>query len=304
MENTVPILVTAYNRPEHLKLCLDPLKNLENPIFISIDGPRQGKVEDSLLVEETVAVALNFIKSKERLFISSTNMGLSRAVTSAVDQVFKLYDRIIVLEDDIILNEDAIYFYETCLLKFVENRSIAAISAINYVPKLHITDPLAPYRLSNYAESWGWATWSDRWKDFSYTSSEAIRFHEIPFEIRSISTWLAWRKIFKKVYSNRIDSWAYKWMFSNWKVGRKFLVTNFNLTSNLGFGPNATNTKNSIFIPDIEFLNRESLASEIQPKLDVRADHWLTNYHFKTNPKSRFVFLTIRLRTFFKRVIK
>lgn len=283
----VPILVTAFNRPFQLKECLSHLSNLRNPIYISIDGARKTHPEDEQLVAECVEIAKEFLEFKDRVHLNDRNLGLYRAVTSAIDRLFLLYESLIIIEDDILISQDAVFFYENCLENFRDQINIGGVSAINYVPKEFISDPTAPYRLSNYAESWGWATWSDRWQSFRYESSDKCKFLDIPREIRSISTWLVWRKIFRDVYLGKSESWAYRWMYSNWIENRKFLVSNQNLTSNIGFGAGATNTKHSIFIPEVENLNRDRLLTWKAISHDSLADNWLTRNHFRTNFMSR-----------------
>ena len=123
----VPILVTAFNRPLQLKECLSHLSNLQNPIYISIDGARKTHPEDEQLVAECVEIAKEFLEFKDRLHLNDRNLGLYRAVTSAIDRLFKLYESLIIIEDDILISQDAVFFYENCLDKLSKKMNIVTM---------------------------------------------------------------------------------------------------------------------------------------------------------------------------------
>ena len=54
-----PIVVTAFNRPIKLLRCLTQLKDLDNPIYIWIDGPRLESDSDWQLVNECKLLSEN-----------------------------------------------------------------------------------------------------------------------------------------------------------------------------------------------------------------------------------------------------
>jgi hypothetical protein len=290
MDIPVPILVTAFNRPNLLRKCLEELSAFPNEIYVYIDGARTGYPHDEDLVNQCYAIALQFTQNPSFVKLSQINRGCNKAVASAIDAMFLVYERLIIVEDDILLNSDALYFLEHGLRFYSDDFTIAAVSAVNYVPKDFISDPSLPIRLSNYAESWAWATWRNRWSLFIENGPIKLDFFDVPSEIRTYSTWRVWNKIFRQTYEGNIDSWAYRWLFTNWKLGKRFVVSNQNLISNLGFGCNATHTKGLSVLPPVQKLNRKILTNAPIAQLDKRADAWLTKTHFQTNLISRVKF--------------
>jgi hypothetical protein len=68
------------------------------------------------------------------------------------------------------------------------------------------------------------------------------RLHEhitIPAEARY------WSQLFRMTREGRIDTWDYQWQFAVMRTYGLTIVPNANLVSNIGFGPNATHTKDS-----------------------------------------------------------
>jgi hypothetical protein len=205
--------------------------------------------------------------------------------------MFSNFEKLIIVEDDILLTPDAIIFLEFYLEKYKNDSMIAGISASNYVPVIFQSAPESPARLSNYPESWGWATWKNRWDNLIVEKSSKLSYVDVPREVRSFSTWRVWRKIIDSTYNGQIDSWAYRWLFTNWRLRRKFIVCNQNLVRNIGVGEDATHTKNSLLLLPVEVLNRGLLQEADSIILDTQADSWLTDNHFQTNLSSRIKFM-------------
>lgn len=260
-------------------------------MYVSIDGPRANVPDDQRLVDECRVVAMDYVRDSSQIIMSETNRGCNKAVTSSINAMFSNFDQLIIIEDDILIVPDAIDFLEYCLKKYKDDLTIAGISASNYVPTIFLSDPDSPTRLSNYAESWGWATWKNRWSDLIEDTSTNLSYKDVPREIRSLSTWSVWRKIISRTYSSKIDSWAYRWLFTNWRLRRKFIVTNQNFVSNFGDGEDATHTKTPLSMSPLGVLNHDLLRNTESVVLDNRADKWLTENHFQTNLSSRIRFL-------------
>jgi hypothetical protein len=296
MDLRVPVLVTAFNRPDHLAKCLEALSRVPNDVYVSIDGPRNNSRVDQQLVNECRAIALGYVQDPSRILLFESNLGCSKAVTSAISFMFSNFEKLIIIEDDIIIIPDTIFFLEFCLERYVNDLMIAGISASSYVPTFSMSAPNSPTRLSSYPESWGWATWNNRWNDLIVDGSNKLSYKDVPSEIRSLSTWRVWRKIISNTYSGEIDSWAYRWLFINWRLRRKFVVSNQNLVRNIGAGEDATHTKKPVLMSPLGKLNLDLLKESPMALLDVRADRWLTNHHFQTNLSSRVRFMMRKLR--------
>jgi hypothetical protein len=296
----IAILVTAFNRPKELRSCLDALKNVENQIIVSIDGPRNNRDRD--LIEECKAVIEECLPDKTITWFANENRGCYRSVTEAITRTLVDYEAVIVIEDDIVVANDFVSFTELALTEFSSNKSIGSVCGMNLVPDQNLEHPESVARLSIYADSWGWATWSDRWEDFVHAESLMNIERGITTLPMNIISWGAWKKILKSVYKGEIDSWAYRWMWTNWKKERLHLVFNINLVSNIGFGVNSTHTKEKL--PNlVYFVKSETfeLAFEREPYYDKSADKWMEHNVFKTDLVSRLVFLRQRILSPLKR---
>lgn len=296
----IAILVTAFNRPKELRLCLDALKNIEIQIIVAIDGPRNNRDRD--LIEECKAVIEECLPATTITWFANENRGCYRSVSEAITRTLEDYEAVIVIEDDIVVASDFVPFTILALKKFSSNKSIASICGMNLVPDHNLEHPESIARLSIYADSWGWATWRDRWRDFVHVEPlENIEIGITTLQMNTIS-WGAWKKILKSVYKGNVDSWAYRWMWTNWKMNRLHLVYNVNLVSNVGFGVNSTHTKEKI-LHLVYPTNSESLELGFvqEPNYDKSADRWMECNVFKTNLVSRLVFMRQRIFAQLKR---
>ena len=85
-----------------------------------------------------------------------------------------------------------------------------------------------------------------------------------------------WTEIFDLTHANKINSWAYRWLFSCWAQNGLTILPSANLVTNVGFGEQATHTadKNSILsdlpLEEIEF----PLAHPKGMVRDIYADKW------------------------------
>jgi GR25 family glycosyltransferase involved in LPS biosynthesis len=296
----IAILVTAFNRPKELRLCLEALKNVENQIIVSIDGPRNNRDRD--LIEECKAVIEESLPDNGILWFANENRGCYRSISEAITRTLVDYEAVIVIEDDIVVANDFVPFTALALTEFSSNKSIGSICAMNLVPNQNLEHPKSVARLSIYADSWGWATWRDRWEDFVHVESPIDIEKSIKTLPMSMVSWGAWKKILKSVYRNEIDSWAYRWMWTNWKKDRLHLVFNISLVSNIGFGVNSTHTKKKL--PNMVYsANSKSLELTFKqvPRYDKSADKWMERNVFKTDLVSRLVFLRQRIFSKLKR---
>ena len=99
-----PIAIFGYNRPNHLKRCLESLQNNKEAIFsdvyIFLDGPKNNS--ELSRVEATRAVAkLPYRFGKISITEQEENLGLGKSILSGIDTGLAENPKIIVLEDDL-----------------------------------------------------------------------------------------------------------------------------------------------------------------------------------------------------------
>lgn len=283
MQNYRTVLITGFNRPEHLQNLINILFHLNCEIMISMDVAKPRDSKNLLLNKQCLRV---IEKNKEKLSsvkIASENLGCFRAVTEGITWAFERSESLIIIEDDLEINEKFLEFATWALTKYKNNCGIGSIAGTNLYPGPNDRNMA---RLSVYTSSWGWATWRDRWDEYLEDLSE---FPKNPF-LRNfdfnmtITEKIYWRTIFRDVHRGKVDSWAYRWLYSNFKRQRLTVVPNKNLVVNLGYGKNATHTtdeNNPWWLP-IEISKEFKLDFDYDSlKIGLHQDDWMRKSHFR-----------------------
>lgn len=175
MKNFAPIVVFAYNRPDHLKSCVDSLRKNEiaskSNLYVFSDGAKNER--DSSKVNE-VRKVIESIKgfNKIEYFYEPQNVGLAKSIINGVTKILESYNQIIVLEDDLIVSNDFLTYMNSALDEYRVLKDVFSVSA--YKAPINIESAANTFFFQRI-NSWGWATWKDRWetvdwevKDFDY----------------------------------------------------------------------------------------------------------------------------------------
>ena len=176
--------------------------------------------------------------------IAEAHQGCFLGVSNAISWAFKFESELIILEDDVEIQRDFLEFTTENLERYRNVFIVQSIAGSNFVPKNHMANPIDDHRFSYFSNSWGWATWADRWNDYLMDlSSFPERRVSYPGNRLGIVNDLYWKMIFLQTQKGKFDAWDYRWLYSGWKRKRVNVVSNNNLAINKGFGPDATHTK-------------------------------------------------------------
>ncbi len=237
-----PIVIFAFNRPASLQRMIGSLKQNslyeDSEKFIYVDGPRSEKEQGK--VDEVIAFAKSITAN---VSISSVNKGLGNSIIEGVSAVIEKYGKAIVLEDDLVFTPNflsymnqALDFYET------DNR---IISICGYGLKIkRPKDYLGDVYLSGRSSSWGWATWKDRWQQIDWEVKDwnqlaVDRKRQKAFN-KNGSDMFA---MLKDYMEGRNHSWAIRFCYNQFKLGKYSVCPFLSKVNNEGFGENATNCK-------------------------------------------------------------
>lgn len=215
--NYAPIALFVYNRPEHTKNILDSLaKNKlskESSLYIYCDGIKEkaskADVEKIKKVHEIVSKENRF----ENVIINKKdkNIGLSKSIVAGVTEIINKHKQIIVLEDDLIVSRHFLHFMNIALQAYKENKKVGTIAGCNFFAngKKFPNSFFLPI-----TSSWGWATWDDRWKE--YTNDNETLFKKIKesdklFEIFTAYGSYPYECLMHKQINGKVDSWAISW---------------------------------------------------------------------------------------------
>jgi len=245
MKTSVAIII--FNRPDKTKLLVDSISKYKpNKLFIISDGPRKNILSDFEKVKATRKI-FEKIPWKCKIFTnySNKNLGTRKRIVTGIDWVFKNVEEAIFLEDDCIPLKDFFPFMEEMLNKYRSNLKIGTVCGTNLF-NLN-TKNTENYFFSKYQHCWGWATWKNRWQKFdrnlkTLDLSKKNKF--LKFYLGSFRAYLYWHWILDRVKNDKINSWAYIWIYTGFIKKYLHIIPKRGLIKNIGFDKTASNTKN------------------------------------------------------------
>lgn len=239
-----PVAFFIYNKPDTTKKIFNEIRKVQpKKLYIYSDGPKGDN--DKKGVQECREIASNINWECEvKLFFSETNKGAGYGMYLSINDFLSKESEGIIIEDDCYPNRSFFRFCDDMLEMYRENKDISMVSGYNFMQNLKIDES---YYFSKYSNSWGWATWSDRWNnfyDFDLSNWEIEKksnnykdFFFDQIEEKKLT------KILEEVSRGNVECWDYQWYFQNIINNRLSIVPKKNLIKNLGLGhKNATHT--------------------------------------------------------------
>jgi hypothetical protein len=241
-----PVLFLVFNRPDTTKQVFEAIRKAKPPrLYIAADGPRNTKEGEAERVQEVRSIATNVDWECEvKTLFRDENLGCKYAVSGAITWFFEQEEQGIILEDDCLPSQSFFWFCEELLDRYKDDLRIWHISGNNF--QNGIKRGQSSYYFSKFNHIWGWATWANRWSDYdveikSYDTFVSNNIINNLFELDQDKKY--WSFIFEKVFKGEIDTWDYQWTYTVWINSGLSILPNENLVSNIGFGSNATHTK-------------------------------------------------------------
>jgi hypothetical protein len=241
------VVFVVFNRPDCTARSLAAIRAARpRRLYVIADGPRPGHAGEAALCAEVRARVERGVDWPCEVIrdYAPGNLGCARRVSSGLDAVFTRESEAIILEDDCVPDPTFFPFCAGLLARLATEAQVGSISGSNFQGREAGGD--ASYYFSRYPHCWGWATWSRAWKVYDHAMKdwpEARRTGWLrrKFERRREADY--WERIFDRVYSGEIDSWAYRWTFASWRHDFLAVVPRVNLVENIGFGDTATHTR-------------------------------------------------------------
>lgn len=246
-ELRTPILIIGFNRPELIEKRLrELLKNRNEIIHVSIDfGGIESRIEHEKILNKIAAACENPNFSYN---IESSNLGLTKHVTSAISRVLSDFDRVIVIEDDIEISTQGLAVLKQGLLEFAKLEHFGSVCAFSAVPSNILTSRINKFRSTPYFACWGWGTTKDVWQKYSSniqngsisgTLSTSVIWNSLNEEQKSV-----WLGRFQKVSKNPSLTWDIQFQYMQFKNNLVSFAPIFTISNNEGFGDTrATHTK-------------------------------------------------------------
>ena len=230
-----PIVLFAYNRPEHARQTLESLSRCdgakESKLFIYCDGPKQPK--DEKAVEQVRKIVNSYTWCGEvQVIEKNVNLGLANSIIQGVTEIINGYGRIIVLEDDLLLSPQFLNFMNDALDNYSEIQEVMHVSGYMFPVRGKLPETFF-YRATS---CWGWATWKRAWDKFELDAKKLLaKFKDEKqrweFDIRGTMNYY---KMLHGQARNNKDAWAARWYASVFFNNGLCLHPGTSLVNNIG----------------------------------------------------------------------
>lgn len=243
------VLFIIFNRPDTTIKVFERIRAARPArLYIAADGPRAGRPDEEQLCRQAREIANQVDWDCElKTLFRKTNMGCKEAVSSAISWFFENEEEGIILEDDCLPAGSFFSFCDAMLNRYRHDTRVRHITGGNF--QLGAKRGDASYYFSKISHVWGWAGWRSVWRDYDkdlkqYTEKEARLALLNVFD----DEWIAdsWYRIFNELKAGNIDTWDYQLSLTNFFNNALCVIPNVNLISNIGFGQNATHTKQAV----------------------------------------------------------
>lgn len=286
---TTPVVFLIFNRPETTKKVFEQIRKAKpSKLFIIADGARSNVAGEEKLCKEVKSIVENIdwdcIVYKD---YATENLGCKDRPATGLKWVFQHTDKAIILEDDCLPHPSFFKYCQELLEYYKDDERVNIISGSNFFSQL--SNKKQSYYFSIFHHFWGWATWKRSWYKYDIEMSNWPRikaehlFAEIVNHKQSAKYWVT---LFDEVYTGKLSSaWDYQWIYSSWINNGLAIIPSNNLISNIGFGEDATHTKDpghiraNVLAEGIEFPLIHP--SKVERNLDADMHEADTLFRFK-----------------------
>jgi hypothetical protein len=238
-------------------------------VWLVADGPKNsGEVELCQQARSEAETAIRWPCEVRRVY-ADANLGLKKRIETGLDQVFEFEEAAVILEEDCHPTPNFFLFCEAMLEKYRNEPKVGAISGNCFLPKKQLV--ATDYYFSRYVHIWGWSTWARAWKayDRSRWAWPKQGFRNL-FPNAEKTEEAYWNRIFGRMASGELSTWDYSWISWFWMQGWVSITPAQNLVRNVGFGPDATNTRDVLVKTGME--REDLLSAPFQGPMEIKAD--------------------------------
>ncbi len=266
-----PIIVFGYNRAKHIELVLNSLKNNSHSsdtiLYIMLDGAKSendiAKVSDTRRVVDCFAESNKESFKEIHIVKANNNKGLANSIITGVTEIIEKYGKVIVLEDDLITAPEFID-YMNGALDYYQNRNVWSISGYSFPFPSLLGRKQNVYGI-NRAMSWGWATWSDRWKKVDWTVSDYEEFiSDAEKTARFNNSGMDMTYMLKQQMDGEIDSWAIRFCYSQFKYGMYTVCPKYTKIVNVGLDNSGIHSRSSILNLEKNYFLKDDVVEYIE----------------------------------------
>lgn len=238
-----PLVIFAYNRPEHLLSVLNQLKKCilaeKTDVFCFVDGAKSH--QDEAKVKAVIEIINNTsgfksITLKER----TENIGLASNIIDGITWTIEQYGKVIVLEDDILVSPTFLSYMNKALTTYAKNNRVWHVSASTFPVSKNFQQDTFFWKV---AMGWGWATWHDRWLNFDKNPERLLStWTQVDIEEFNLyGSYEFWDQV-EQNSLGKINTWAVFWYATIFQNKGLCLSPVKPLAYNIGFDGSGTHT--------------------------------------------------------------
>ena len=255
--NTAPIIVFAYNRPDHLRKTLiwlgqNELAN-ESTLYIFCDGPKPNatdeqltKVDNARKVAHELAIVPTF--NEVHIFEREENLGLGTSVITGVTEIINKHGRAIVLEDDLETSPYFLSYMNQCLDHYDARKSVFSISGLSrpHPERFYPKDYPYDVYVSLTHHPTGWGTWADRWNqvDWDADAYEIIKNQPAMIEAFRRIEYTEWDALTKQRETKQ-NVWSVRFGLAHFVNHAVSICPIVSYINHIGWDAEATNATSS-----------------------------------------------------------
>ena len=260
-----PIVVFAYDRPDHLSQTLTALAAndlaRESVLFVFCDGAREwgGTVKpkngeqgsyitkrygmmyclkeayETYLknIEATRQVARQQSGFKEVHVIErEKNIGLADNIVGAVAEIVNKYGRVIAFEDDIVCTRGCLTYLNEALELYQDDEKVMHVSAWMYPNKGQF--PTTFFYDSPYPAG-GWATWKRAWQHYNPDTADHVAYWQDKWREFDIEGGDYLSRQLIGNFNGTLKTWYVKWYSSMRRMNGLCLYPGTAMSNNIGW---------------------------------------------------------------------
>ena len=290
----VPVLLILYNRVEETHDVFQVLRTVQpTQLYVAGDAAKPDSMLDRMRTYQARAVIQPEWPCQVHKLWQNNHLGKSQMIATAIKWFFEHEEEGIILFDDTVPGYDFFPYCEQLLEKYRNDKKIFSIGGFYWRHrsrkryKKRMKKGESSYFFSAYASTWGFATWKNRWTDFSLSMDQ---YNKESFEkmidpyMKKNKQKMYWINRFNSIKKYKASHWAYQYNFHIWAHEGLCITPYLNLVTNMGFRKQAERK--------IRHLKRNSypIMPLVHPT-EIRQDYGEDRYMFRHIFNSAYITL-------------
>ena len=240
---SVPIVLFAYDRPEHLRRTLNCLRVNRVPLIHAFsDAPKTSEKEAAVEQVRRMLRAVDWCEL--RLVERDRNLGLGLSVRTGVTDVFRQHEAIIVFEDDLVCVPGSYDWLCAAMERYREDPRVMSVTGWTHPRVTPSNIGVQPY-FDGRSECLVWGAWRRSWQGMERSALEMIR----ECKAKGIDPCRYGADLVAMAQEERTRNiWAVRFLYNHIRQGTLCLRPPWSMVEHIGFDASATNSSGASWI--------------------------------------------------------